>query len=385
MKGNLILFFILCSIVVKAQDKALAYIATYKDIAISEMQRTGVPAAITLAQGLVESGCGEGDLCKRSNNHFGIKCKNDWVGERVYHDDDTKSECFRSYSNGMDSYKDHSDFLKNRPPYSSLFKLDPVDYESWAKGLKKAGYATEKDYPQKLIKVINDYNLNQFSLIALHRTIDDSKNVIASIDSKNIQSRGINLRDSITSDSSITHSDIKDTILGELIIPVSKSKETKQIVFTPSEVKEDSVTFINTNYKDTISNESSLVHYPSGVFVINHSKVTFVKEGTSLLAIANQYNIALAKLLEYNDLVDDDVTTISQLIYLEPKQIKGLNETHVVGKNETLTMISQVEGVRLERILVYNKLKKNSILKTGDKILLHPPVIMRSVVTKKPV
>ena len=167
---KLILFFglnILLLNVFAQSQKAEAYINKYKDIAMDEMIRSGVPAAITLAQGILESSYGESDLCIQSNNHFGIKCKEEWTGEKVYHDDDAKHECFRSYPDAAASYKDHSDFLKGRPWYASLFELQPTDFEGWAYGLKKAGYATEKDYPQKLLKVINDYNLNQYTLIAL--------------------------------------------------------------------------------------------------------------------------------------------------------------------------------------------------------------------------
>ena len=152
-----------------AQSSAVVrqYIERFKDIAIAEMQRTGVPAAITLAQGIHETGAGQSDLVIASNNHFGIKCKSDWKGESVSHDDDAKGECFRKYNDPVDSYKDHSDFLKNRPYYAALFKLDPVDYEAWAYGLKKAGYATNPKYPQILIKLIKDYNLQEYTMIGL--------------------------------------------------------------------------------------------------------------------------------------------------------------------------------------------------------------------------
>jgi hypothetical protein len=143
------------------------YIARFRDIAIAEMQRTGVPASITLAQGILETEAGQSDLVMKSNNHFGIKCKGDWKGESVTHDDDAKGECFRKYPDPSDSYKDHSDFLKNRPYYASLFRLDPTDYQAWAFGLKKAGYATNPKYPQLLIKLIQDYDLQQYTMMAM--------------------------------------------------------------------------------------------------------------------------------------------------------------------------------------------------------------------------
>ena len=143
------------------------YIETFKELAIEEMKRSGVPASITLAQGIHETGAGQSHLVRKSNNHFGIKCKTGWTGESVSHDDDARGECFRKYDDPADSYRDHSDFLKNRSHYAFLFNLDPTDYEAWAYGLKKAGYATNPKYPQILIKLIRDYNLQDYTLIAL--------------------------------------------------------------------------------------------------------------------------------------------------------------------------------------------------------------------------
>src|ERR1044072_8039346 len=143
------------------------YINAYKEIAIREMQRSGIPAAITLAQGIHESMAGKSDLVQKSNNHFGIKCRDEWKGERVYHDDDARGECFRSYEKAEQSYIDHSDFLKNGARYAFLFSYDATDYSQWAYGLKKAGYATNPKYPQILIKYIEDYNLQQYTLIAM--------------------------------------------------------------------------------------------------------------------------------------------------------------------------------------------------------------------------
>ena len=136
-----------------AQDMLtpVQYIELYKDIAIREMKRMGVPAAITLAQGLLETESGNSPLVKKSNNHFGIKCKSTWTGESVRHTDDAPNECFRKYPNAADSYKDHSDYLKTSPRYASLFQLDISDYKGWAYGLKRAGYATNPRYPQIVI------------------------------------------------------------------------------------------------------------------------------------------------------------------------------------------------------------------------------------------
>lgn len=137
------------------------YIRKYKELAIAQQNKYKIPASITLAQGLLESGAGQSDLARRSNNHFGIKCHN-WKGKRVYHDDDRRGECFRKYSNVKDSYEDHSKFLAQQSRYASLFRLKITDYKGWAKGLQKCGYATDRKYANKLIKVIEDYKLYQY-------------------------------------------------------------------------------------------------------------------------------------------------------------------------------------------------------------------------------
>ena len=138
------------------------YIAIYSDIAQDEMRNYGVPASITLAQGILESGSGKGRLSVEANNHFGIKCHTGWTGGKIYHDDDKSQECFRKYKNSKYSFRDHSLFLKERKRYSGLFELGKGDYESWAKGLRSAGYATDRKYPQKLISLIERYQLYRF-------------------------------------------------------------------------------------------------------------------------------------------------------------------------------------------------------------------------------
>ncbi len=137
------------------------YIETYSNIAKEEMRKYKIPASITLAQGILESGSGKGRLAKQANNHFGIKCHG-WKGKKIYHDDDRSQECFRKYKKASSSYKDHSKFLTNRGRYSKLFKLKQDDYKGWAKGLKAAGYATDRRYPQKLISLIERYKLYEY-------------------------------------------------------------------------------------------------------------------------------------------------------------------------------------------------------------------------------
>ena len=162
MKLNFFIFCILLFFQLKSQNKSELYIDKYKSIAIAEMNEFGIPASITLAQGILESGNGESRLAVEGNNHFGIKCHNSWDGETIIEDDDERGECFRKYSDVMDSYRDHSLFLKDRSRYDFLFEYKITDYKKWARGLKKAGYATNPNYADLLIDIIKKYDLSQY-------------------------------------------------------------------------------------------------------------------------------------------------------------------------------------------------------------------------------
>lgn len=155
--------------------RTVAYISKYAPTAMREMKKSKIPASITLAQGILESGNGVSQLALKSNNHFGVKCHKGWKGKSVRHDDDEKQECFRKYKEPDLSYKDHSEFLRTRSRYDFLFKLKKDDYKAWAKGLKKAGYATDKKYPDKLIRLIERYNLDHYDKIVLKKRIKEDK------------------------------------------------------------------------------------------------------------------------------------------------------------------------------------------------------------------
>jgi len=346
MKGKQILFaaawIILSGGRLYAQNNpdVINYINIYKALAISEMQRTGVPASITLAQGIHESEAGNSDLVKRSNNHFGIKCKDDWTGEKVYHDDDARGECFRSYSTAADSYRDHSDFLKRGSRYAFLFNLDPADYEAWANGLRKAGYATNVRYSQILIKYIQDYNLNQYSLIAMGKMKPSDEVVL--------------------------------TVPGSPSQPLTAMNQGPAVVVTPGAggpVVQPAGT-------------DSRKNYPDGEFQINRTRVVFVKAGTSLLAIANQYDVQLARLLEFNDLKEEDVVVKDQLLYLQRKRRTGATEFHIVQQGESLYDICQAEGIRFQDLLEMNQLTPEAQPATGEKIYLQSSAPTRPVITK---
>jgi len=289
------------------------YINKYKDIAIEEMIRTGVPASITLAQGIHETGAGTSQLVLKSNNHFGIKCKTDWKGERVYHDDDARGECFRKYDDAFQSYRDHSDFLKYRPHYASLFELDPLDYKAWAHGLKKAGYATNPKYPQILIKLIEDYQLQDYSLIALNMKKPENEDAIWASNTT--------------------------TVKNETAQPAKVKRDLKQL-------------------------------YPAGVFEINRTRVIVVSEGTSFLKVANEHDISLKRLFEFNDMEEEDVASEDRLIFLQRKRKQGASEFHVVQEGETVYDIAQTEGIRLEELLNYNFLKPGMQPAVGEKLYL---------------
>lgn len=165
-RSILLVLLIVLATTLYAQNKNqayLTYIEKYAQLAIIQQKEYGIPASITLAQGLLESGAGQSEFARKSNNHFGIKC-HEWEGDKVYHDDDAQGECFRKYDNVLDSYRDHSLFLKNKGRYSFLFDYSPTDYEAWAHGLKKAGYATDPSYAYKLISLIENYELHKYDL-----------------------------------------------------------------------------------------------------------------------------------------------------------------------------------------------------------------------------
>ncbi|MEP6513707.1 MAG: glucosaminidase domain-containing protein, partial [Parafilimonas sp.] len=252
------------------------------------------------------------------------KCKPEWTGDVVYHDDDVKNECFRRYNTAEESYRDHSDFLKSRPNYVSLFDLDVTDYKSWAYGLKKCRYATNPVYAQSLINTIEKYNLEEYTDIALQRNNE------------------IN------------------------------------IAGTSVQAEQD-LAFANTNLlnADKIAEEPNIkqydlqaMQYPVSVFRINQTNVLYAKQGTSLFALASQYSIPYKKLLQYNDLDNVDILLQPTLIYLEKKQKRGSKDYHIAEVNENVYDIAQEEGVQLESLLAYNNLQKNARTKAGDKILL---------------
>jgi len=319
----LISSFLVILLNARAQETSviISYIKAYKELAIEEMQRTGVPASIKLAQGIHETMAGTSILVQKSNNHFGIKCKTNWTGAWVSHDDDARGECFRKYTTAEKSYRDHSDFLRGSERYAFLFNLDPTDYAAWAKGLKKAGYATNPRYPQIIIKLIEDYHLQDYTMIALGKKIDDPLKEVIAVSASN-----------------------------------AMVKPESVIDFKPETIME--------------AVKRVVPDYPETEFQINETRVIYAKKGTSFLAIAEQYSVPLARLFEFNELANAENLEADQLIYLQRKRKTGNNNHHIVKEGESLHDIAQAEAIRLESLLEYNFLQKNMNPAPGEKLYL---------------
>ncbi len=313
----------------------LEYIQLYAPIAIEEMIRTGVPASIKIAQGILETNAGRGDLVMRSNNHFGIKCKTSWTGEKVFHDDDEEGECFRKYASAYDSYVDHSNYLKSQPRYSFLFSYNKDDYASWAWGLKKAGYATNPIYAQTVIKFIEQYRLNQLNSF---ETIPDGESLKSFLIALNSSSNTA------------------------IAVPGSTNQVNEKI--SGSQKADDA----NEADKEIIAEKES---YPVGIFKVNGLKVIHAKKGTSLLAIAKKYKQQLSNLVYWNELSKNTaILNEDQLIFIQKKRKTGSTQFHIVNAHEDIREISQKEGIQLSSLLKLNKISLGMQPKAGERLSL---------------
>lgn len=348
------------------------YINQFKNIAMQEQIRTGVPAAIKLGQAILESQTGKSRLATEANNHFGIKCKTEWRGPKIYHNDDANGECFRVYDNADASYIDHSNFLKTRTHYSFLFKLDIRDFTSWAFGLKQAGYATNPNYPAQLIKAINDYDLAQYTLIAIEQKKKGIDFIItpapAQATDTPIKAAPV-VQPAPTKELLPAPAQVMDTpIKAAPVLQPAPTKElspapTKEVA--PAPAKEVAPTPTTAPTPATVSLlENTKV-------TINHTKAVLATKGSSLLAIANQQKISLSKLFEYNELAEMNILDQDRILFLEKKQKYGASEIHTTLGSETLYSIAQKEGIQLSSLLVLNpSIEKDSILPAGQKIKL---------------
>jgi len=335
LKLSILAFVLLVCQLSFAQSSAIVrqYIERFKDAAIAEMQRTGVPAAITLAQGIHESSAGQSDLVVASNNHFGIKCKSGWTGETVFHDDDAKGECFRKYNDPIESYKDHSDFLKNRPNYTALFKLDPTDYEGWAYGLKKAGYATNPKYPQILIKIIKDYNLQEYSLIALGKKNKGDDNIVLASNTSNNDLKTVTQNTYPNGVFKINETNVVFVSKGTSFLAIAQKYDVSlPLLFeynemTPQDIATtDRLMFLQRKRR------------------IGAKATHMVVAGETLKDIAQTEGIRLENLLAFNFLREDMQPESGQIVYLQkqaPAAPKLINTAQAEAYTNTKQSIAQ--------------------------------------------
>lgn len=316
LKCNIIKYLLAISLILSAlytiAQKRITteeYIDIYKDIAIKKQKEYKIPASITLAQGILESGSGNSTLARKANNHFGIKCHKTWSGKTYRMDDDAKDECFRKYKKAEDSYRDHSLFLTQRGRYSFLFKYKTTDYKKWAYGLKKAGYATNPKYPQLLIRIIEKYNLSKYDKISSSK----------------------------------------------------KNKTTKKIIKgTPSNVS-------ISDFKKAEVWPSGRQTYKN-----NGKKLIIIEKGDTYYGLTKEFEMYQWQFRKYNDLSKKHVLKIGEIIYLQKKKRKAerKHKFHIVKEGESMQRISQLYGIRLSRLYKMNNLPKNVQVSVGKQIIL---------------
>lgn len=300
------------------------YINKFKNIAIQEMERSGIPASITLAQGIHESAYGNSNLAKKANNHFGIKCTKDWEGKKMYKwDDEAQKSCFRVYVSAEESYVDHTDFLLNRKHYAFLFDYDRSDYKKWAKGLKKAGYATDPKYPDKLIRTIEKYKLAQYDRATGILTYDTTR--------------------------------IKN-------LPIAKAGNQK-----------------------TKPRSFFFKKYKPGFFRTNGATYAISRKGESALAVAKRFGIPYKRFLKFNDLQDGDELMDYQPAYIQPKRAtyKGEETFYKVEKDITMYEIAQEFGVKLSSLLSQNLLEAGEEPQNGELIMLKETALSKPKLRSK--
>ena len=256
-----------------------SYIKKYRELAVEEMKKYHIPASITLAQGLLESGAGQSELARKSNNHFGIKCGGDWRGKTVSHDDDARGECFRAYKHPKDSYEDHSKFLVGRPRYASLFKLKITDYKGWARGLKKAGYATNPRYADQLIGIIELYELYKY----------DEKNYLKWI-KKNPNPH-------------------QTYIANDLLYIVVRAGDSWKSISQEFDISQKKLRKYNDLYKGYALQVGDILYLEQKNKRADEDHIVHVlRAGESMYSIAQKYGIRLKNLYKLNKMHEDDPT-----------------------------------------------------------------------------
>jgi len=394
-------------------ERTLAYINRFKDIAKKEMKNYKIPASITLAQAILESKSGQSRLAREANNHFGIKCGDDWTGKRLLHDDDHKNECFRVYRTPEESFRDHSKFLASKRRYAFLFRFPLTDYEAWAKGLQQAGYATDRSYPQKLIYLIEKYHLDKYDKEVLEemkiktpevvedttQTDDKGEKIIYEVKAGETlfsiaRKFGIPVRE-IKELNNLVDFDIYEGQILVLKIPEDQTTATEDSVQEAAaqitkqaagQVEEDTTS--QTAEEDQKTQPSAEVVKSIANIAPSTDetgrKIHTVKAGETLYAIARQYGVTVDDIRRANDLTGDQLAVGQQLIIpvkeqqnvQEPTQAEqtdtapaGTPAYHIVQPGETLYRIHVMYGIPIERLRELNGLKDNTIY-VGQKLKL---------------
>lgn len=315
-----------------AQDsydaKARKYIEQYRILAMAEQQRSGIPAAITLAQGVHETSAGCSELATLANNHFGIKCKKEWTGQTFAHTDDAPNECFRKYNCADDSYKDHSNYLKNSPRYASLFRLSKTDYAGWAFGLKQCGYATNPKYAQMLIKIIEDYHLQEYTYAAMGNEFGNTY--------------------AARQNEIVPEQDAPQAVpaAAPVAVPVTKPAA---IAATPKTMPATQPIAV----RDAGAPNTKPMY--GQVVKINGLKAVYARKGDTPLEYAYKNNIRYSKLLEINEIPETPLPA-DMFLYLERKNFKGVRPMHMVKPGETIQQIAQAEGIQIKSLRSMNLL-----------------------------
>ncbi len=393
------IFLMLPLLVFSQNQNTKEYIEKYKGIAIKEMKRTNIPASITLAQAILESSSGESALASKFNNHFGIKCKSDWKGETTYKDDDKKNECFRVYPTAESSFIDHSNFLKNRPNYASLFELDPVDDTAWAYGLKKAGYATERDYPKRLLKIIDDYELAQFNYPELDNDTVSGEKESASIKDTSTDTSKIKMILEVSQKDTVAKENKKDSII------ILKSSEIKTNPIIPSDtislspikgISSDTILYAPIASMKGISdfnNDSSLQSKSDTAIITKDTSLAIINEDVTRPIIAK--DTIITKLL--NDkkdnnlkqdttssttkqdtpsfIVNQDTMTTKKVNPYPLNQKFKINQVPAIWaeKGRSFLEIANTYNVSLYKIYKFNKLEETDLVEQDQLIYLAEP------------
>jgi|WetSurMetagenome_2_1015567.scaffolds.fasta_scaffold00647_14 flagellum-specific peptidoglycan hydrolase FlgJ len=309
-------------------DLAQSYVDKYGEMAVHEMKRTGIPASITLAQGMLESDFGRSSLARDANNHFGIKCHNNWNGAKVYHDDETRNECFRSYKSAEESFRDHSDYLTTTPRYKQLFSLSSTDYKGWAHGLKKTGYATNPQYAYLLIDNIEKYNLHTFDTNAGRRTHTAASKLQAN--GKTSVNTGSN-SDSVNSVGSYDNKSSYNTT-GGIVINAGQGR-----------IKE-----------------------------LNRIQYVIVRDGDTYESLAEEFQMLKWEIAKYNEIPEGAQLTPGQILFLQPKRNKAEagNDSCIFKQGDTMYLISQRYGIKLSALYEMNAMEQGTEPAPGKKINL---------------